>query len=897
MGHTFKSGEVDTFARCKTRIKHKGIFAKKGTSRDWKYDRAKVVKSLITEALLEKKNGNEMSWDDIYERLSKEFSNLPFETIQTSKAQARENANTVVRYLQFEKKSLIGCNLPVKLYDLPGEDEDKISVKPDLIFESNEGFGGSKIIHVVKIGLSKKPSNFNKRFESKLFAWYAQEFIDENGIENVDEIQVSYYFLRKSDDNKKFSPIFGGSNIETTLRYDEKETSMNFLAPIDLSREIGEFTKGIEPGECTEQTCEYCDLLDVCKAKKIPVASEETSVSTKKLIKTLSPTQKKAVYIKDGIWRVNAVAGAGKTMVICLRTAVLLSQKVKPEDIILLTFTEKAAEEMKERVKAYAKGFGIEVDTSKLHCQTFHSYGNDIIANNYKDLGYAVAPRLIDTIEQKRIIASLLEENYIEGLDYKNFRMDMPYAKGALITTLNIIEMIKSKSLTLCDDDIDLIASNDVSKRIIVETQEQKREAIKKIFDLKVKYNNILKTLGLIDYIDQESVLIKLSKENPYVFEDLGFKHVIIDEFQDVNDVQFEIIKGLANNAVNKSLMVVGDDLQSIYAFRGSIPEYIVKFYDYLGLDGEDIDLSTNYRSSKDIIDFANSVIDKIEVKVDKKLQSNRGYEEPVEFKTFEKKDDEPLWIADKIEELIKAGEKKENICVIAYTGSELQRVGDQLSRKDIEWTMYNPEKYLDNIKVRGALSIAHLVKDINDTSAALCYLNAKADNDLLRLFDDNYINQEINNLIENIKQVVEHENIERMFVLFRDLGLDDEIYEAFYRKLDNHKSTFNGLIDYMMDFETYGENEKKKRDKKYPGVILTTAHSSKGLEFNIVFNSITSYVKKNTAGTDEEWRLFFTSVTRAKNKLFITSKEMQNKKDRYHFSDRVLECLRRSRT
>lgn len=883
MGVTFKSSEVDGSARCKTKIKHKNIFAKKGTTRDWKYDRARIVKNLVAKALEKKsKEGIVLDRSILYDKLLDSFNELSFETKQTAQAQSKTYADAIYRYISCEKKKLIGYDLPVKYFELPNEDMDNISVKPDFIFEE-EGIHG-KILHAVKLGLSTKPAKFNKDLESKLFVWYVQEFINENNIKDVSMIEASYYYLRKKDDNKDFRVSFWGDNVVTPIRY--SDTVMQNLKPIDLTSEIDEFLDGVDEDDCTKEACEYCDLYDVCKAKKIPVATDEVSETSKELIKTLSKKQQEAIYINKGIWRVNAVAGAGKTTVICLRAANLLYQGVDPKDIILLTFTEKAAEEMKERVKAYAKGFKLDIDISKIHCQTFHSYGNDIIIDNYEELGYKTKPRLIDTIEQKRIVATLLEQENIRGLDYKNFKMDLPNAKGALMTTLKIIELIKSKSLTI--NDVDTILKDDICKRI----EGDKEECIKEIIHLTSRYNNVLKTLGLIDYVDQESVLLKLAKENPYVFEDLGFKHVIIDEFQDINDIQFAIIKGLANNACNESLMVVGDDLQSIYAFRGAIPEYIVNFYDYLGLDGTDIDLSTNYRSSNDVIDFANNIIDVINNKVDKKLVSHRGYEEPVKIKRFDKKSEEPIWIANQVEELIKKGTKKEDIAIIAFKGTELQKIGDELSTKGIEWNMYNPEKYLDNSKVLGAVSLARLVQDENDTSAALCYLNAKANNDLLKLFNDKHINEEMDKLCKKVKRIAEDKSVEKFLNLLKDLGLEDEIYESFYQKLENQKSSFETLINYMNDFETYGENEKKKREKKYPGVILTTAHSSKGLEFPIVFNTVTSYSKKGSFGrqeiSDEEWRLFFTSATRAKDKLVITSKRMKTKKEVYYFADKI---------
>ena len=333
--------------------------------------------------------------------------------------------------------------------------------------------------------------------------------------------------------------------------------------------------------------------------------------------------------------------------------------------------------------------------------------------------------------------------------------------------------------------------------------------------------------------------------------------------------------------------------MQSIYAFRGAIPEYIVDFYNHLELEGEDINLLSNYRSSNDVIDYANSIIDNIGVKVDKKIVPTRGYDKDVEFYNFDNKNDEPAWIAEKVEQTIKNGVKKEDIAVITFTGNELLKIGDELSKRNIEWNLYNPEKYLENSKCMGAISLSRLYNDIEDTSAALCYLNAKANNDLLKLFNDEGINELIDDLVEEVENIKKTNSVSKFMKLLKKIGLEDEIYESFYNTLKNHSSSLDSLIKYMRDFEIYGENERKKREKKYPGVILTTAHSSKGLEFPFVINSISEYSKKGmTRSSDEVMRLFFTSVTRAKDKLIVTTKRKQNKDTMYGFGEKAHRIL-----
>jgi len=672
----------------------------------------------------------------------------------------------------------------------------------------------------------------------------------------------------------------------------------------NIEDELKELNRAVaNPHTCDEKECENCDFYDICRATKAPIPNKDEKSEVSRVVNTLTKEQKQAVYSLTGVIRINAVAGAGKTTVIALRCALLISKGVKPEDIILLTFSNKAAEEMRDRVAGYLDALGCETDVSKLHCQTFHSYGNDIIERDYKKLGYHKVPRLIDAIEQKRIVAGLLEDNYIEGLDYKNFLMTMPNAKGALMNAIEVIQYVKENNIYPGDSGIEKVISSGLLSRSIkllhVNAYENKLEnkqlrgVAEKLIDLTYEYQELLKNLNLIDYIDQESALTKLAELNPYVFEEQGFKHVICDEFQDTNETQFKIIKGLSDNKENQSLMVVGDDLQSIYAFRGSAPEYIIKFYELLGRQGTDIDLVDNFRSSGNIIEFANSVTKKITSKVPKKLVPNKDDGEPVKVIGLMDKKNEPKIIAREVKNFIDKGYKKEDIAVICFKNSELQKIGSELTDMGIEWNTLNPEKYLENSRVNAAIALTYLYFDEEDSAGALSYLNAKADMELLTMFTDDSINKQVEDLQKKMAIIRNNKSVKAFMKLLEDLGGEDEIYDSFLEKIKNQATNLNKLTAYIRDFNTYGDTEKVKRELEYSGVILTTAHSSKGLEFPVVINSISSYTSANARACNEEWRLFFVSATRAREELVVTTKLYSDtrKKNRYYMGWDV-KCL-----
>ena len=300
-----------------------------------------------------------------------------------------------------------------------------------------------------------------------------------------------------------------------------------------------------------------------------------------------------------------------------------------------------------------------------------------------------------------------------------------------------------------------------------------------------------------------------------------------------------------------------------------------------MGEEGEDFFLLENHRSTPEIIELANK-INAINIdKIDKDLIATRANGVKPVVEGFFNKEAEYEYITNKIVEKVNSGTRAEDIAFIASNKYELLDMGSCLTQAGVPWVMLNPEPMLENSKVIAAIALAKAINNPEDTESMLVYLNALFSNELLQK-DDEEINTLLAGLQKEIKDmslVSDSERKSAYHTLLSSIDDDDELFQAFLEKL-KYKKDFTQELKYILDFELYGGNVTYKRCKDYPGVVLTTAHSSKGLEWPIVFNSLSKYhgkelglfnSKANRPKFEEKRRLLFVSLTRARDELYIT--------------------------
>lgn len=593
----------------------------------------------------------------------------------------------------------------------------------------------------------------------------------------------------------------------------------------------------------------------------------------------LNEKQKESVNHKDGPMMVLAGPGSGKTTVIIYRIKQLIDfYKINPKDILVITFTKSAADEMKNRFNNICENINYNVMFS-----TFHSYFFRIIRNYF---GYKVLNVLRED-EKKNIIKSIVLNLQIEFQDEEEF----------INNIINEISFIKNELIDINFYNSTNCASSD----------------FKSIFKL---YEDFKEDNQKIDFDDMLIKCYNLLNDNKNILETWKnrYKYTLIDEFQDINKVQYECIKKLTNK--NSNLFIVGDDDQSIYKFRGSRPDFLLKFpKDFENV--KKIILDINYRSTNEIIKLSNIVI-KFNKNRYKKIIKGTGIKGkmPVLIKT-EDTSQEANAIAKKIKQYEKTTDL-ENIAVIYRTNLQsrafvdifmdynisfqvkdiapsiydhwiakdifayLKLSIDKTLNKEAERIINRPKRYINKFLITEAKTY------LNETNTLL--------NSLYSLKSmKNWQISKLEDLIIHLNTLKKKDTYSAFKYIRKIIGYDEYLIEySNYRNINS-----KGLFEIIEELQESSKNYEKKEDflnhaedvifetkqqiknhntvEKGTGVVLSTMHSVKGLEFDIVFvasavEGVVPYEKSITdEEIEEERRLFYVALTRAKKILFIS--------------------------
>jgi DNA helicase-2/ATP-dependent DNA helicase PcrA len=608
-------------------------------------------------------------------------------------------------------------------------------------------------------------------------------------------------------------------------------------------------------------------------------------------IARLNPRQKEAVTHTEGPLLVLAGAGSGKTRVITIRTAYLIHTGVRPGSVLAVTFTNKAATEMKERVKSMVSG-----EKGSPVVSTFHSLCLRVLRREIEHLGYRKDFTIYDTSEQVSLLRNILSD--IKFYD-KSFKAE------------SLLERISR-------------TKNDFCPGVIGSPDDPAEEASALLYP---RYLEALRSLNALDFDDLLLLTLKLFREHPAVLERYRdrFRYIMVDEYQDTNRVQYEFIKLLAGE--RKNLCVVGDDDQSIYGWRGANLGNILDFgKDFPGT--VTVKLEQNYRSFGHILEAANGVILHNKKRMPKSLWSEKS--DGPEVKIFKARDteDEAGWVADRISMLqFEKNIPYEDFAVI-YRANTLSRPFEEaLRRKRIPYSVVGGTSYFEHKEIKDLAAYLKIIANPSDDLSLLRAANApkrglgpSALGALSEFARANSLS-----LLETFgrassvpdgpgqKAAASAEALyaltgcyRRMFApgrgmdkvlkaLIEEINYRDylsEIYktpEAAFRRTEN----LDGFIDSIRHYEStedapslHGFLEtialtdlmKEKEEKGGRGVTLISFHSAKGLEFPVVFivaaeENILPHKKSAQANEDieEERRLFYVGITRAMKELYIT--------------------------
>lgn len=844
------SGSFRGKGRCKILRKHN---LELNTQKNSFYEFAAVCKDGIRQFY----SGEIKSRKELMEAIAAALEEYPLETMRIKR--------DMMRLLNFTD------SLGVQILPTAWIDGDvKAVVSPDFYYTSKDDKLGD-ILHVSFVRMCKPDIKQKGRkldggpmtsIELYFGVLYCRELAKKLGLEDKVTVRSEYIFARSEHDSSygAYSPELDASQV---VFLDDTK-----LLDVTFEKQIEEFLEGRD--ECEGDTCDHCPNQAACQYQKSPEPFElvvEKKDTNKKPME-FTPAQAEVVNFDNGYARVIAKAGSGKTTCVIARVVRLV--KEVGEDIkkmALLTFSEVGAETMKSRLCASIEGLNPEDITA----ETFHKFCYDIIKANFGFWGRKKAPKIIDAnpVIKKQWLDEILTDKNLYTLPNRYFLLDW---------AIRVHDVIKSNGLeySSCADELrKLISGRSIDKMTDTE--------LLNLIDVAEEYEERVKTSGYVSFDDLLPMALEFLEAHPEYVEEMGLEHIIVDEAQDTDEKQIKLLSYLIKSSSFKSLMIVGDDSQSIYSWRGAELECFLNFFVHLGVTGQTFRLSENHRSTKEILDLANKIDALNENRAGTDMVASRGTGIKPCIMDFSKPSEEIEFTCDQIGKAIKSGRyTASDIAIISRTRDSLVAYAAELSRRGIPWISKYPMPLLDNSRVKAAVSLAEAFYQPDAEDLYFNYVIAENDGDI---FND-MTNEEIKNKIGELKSLwnnMLYSDIEYQQHVFHDkleaIKGEDEMY-AYFLELLYENEDLKEELAYLHAFAKYGDDVCKKLTKNYEGVILTTAHSDKGEEHPIVFVSLSKFDNKHlhmnsrlVEELEETRRLIYVALTRARDILYVTSR------------------------
>jgi len=604
----------------------------------------------------------------------------------------------------------------------------------------------------------------------------------------------------------------------------------------------------------------------------------------------LNKAQLEAVESIDGAYLVIAGAGSGKTRVLVHRVAYLVEKGVRPDEILLLTFTRRAAEEMLRRATVL-----LDERCSRVSGGTFHSFANATLRRYAKTLGISANFSILDESDAEDTI-NLLRSQF--GFNKTDKRFPRKRA---------ILEVI-SKSIN----------KSEKLEDVLYDEYPQFLEFSEEIKKIRQEYLRYKAAKSLLDYDDLLVYLKELLSKHEDARLSLSrkYRYVMVDEYQDTNKLQAYIACLLASE--HKNIMVVGDDAQSIYSFRGANFKNIMDF-PRLFKNTRIITLEENYRSTQPILNLTNEVIGRAKEKFEKNLYTKKtGGNQPV-FIDAQDENAQSRYIVDKILELREAGVELKDMAVLFRSGWHSNDLEVELASRNIPFAKYGGQKFVEAAHIKDVISYLRIVYNAADQVSWLRALllipgiGPKSAQKIISALtiDKNKAIQ--GGIIKNKGEAA------RLFEILKDIdsasaaclpaGRDPakiiEVFLEYYQPLLKHKyddfhkrindldslariaSRYKSLEQFLTDMALEPPErsiiEAGSKDKDDAPLILSTIHSAKGLEWHTVFiiyvaeGHLPSYLSlEDEEGVEEERRLFYVASTRAKENLFLLKPQIE---------------------
>ncbi len=609
------------------------------------------------------------------------------------------------------------------------------------------------------------------------------------------------------------------------------------------------------------------------------------------LYDALNKEQKKAVCQVEGPLLILAGAGSGKTRVLTHRIAYMIDEMgISPWNILAITFTNKAAGEMRERVDRL-----VEFGADQVWVSTFHSACLRILRRHIDRLGYDPGFAIYDTDDQKAVVKTVCKHLNIDTKAYKER------------TLMGVISSAKDELVSV--EEYAIKAQGDYSKAVYAKVYREYQETLKK--------NNAL------DFDDIIVKTVELFKACPEILDSYQerFRYVMVDEYQDTNTAQFELVRLLAGKYRN--LCVVGDDDQSIYKFRGANIKNILDFEQYFP-EATVIKLEQNYRSTQSILDVANAVIGHNVGRKDKSLWTSKGTGDRIHFRQFENAYEEAEYIARDVSKKVKNGITSYGECAVLFrTNAQARLLEERMIMEGIPYNVVGGTNFYSRMEVKDILAYLKTIDNARDDvavkriinvpkrgigNATLDKLDSYAFAEGISLYDAmeqaknvdvlSKVSSKIKPFVELISEArrksTEMTAAELIQYLLGRIEyaayLEESDSDSAEDRMENVEELIAKAISYwenaeapsltgfledvalVADIDTVEDGDNR--------VLLMTLHSAKGLEFPFVylsgledglFPSFLSIASDDAADLEEERRLAYVGITRAMDELTLT--------------------------
>ncbi|WP_373599529.1 DUF3553 domain-containing protein [Paraclostridium bifermentans] len=608
-------------------------------------------------------------------------------------------------------------------------------------------------------------------------------------------------------------------------------------------------------------------------------------------IDSLNPAQKEAVLKTEGPVLILAGAGSGKTRVLTTRIAHLMQNKgVHPSNILAITFTNKAANEMKERVEET-----IDSDVKDMWITTFHSCCVRMLRKDINRIGYNRSFVIYDSSDQVTLVKDCLKELNLSDKAFEP-KVVISYISGAkdkLLTPKEYKDMHRSDA------------------------------RMSKIADVYTLYQDRLKRNSALDFDDLiiKTVELLKSEESVLAYYRSKFRYIMVDEYQDTSKAQYEFIKLLAKE--HQNICVVGDDDQSIYGWRGADIRNILEFerdYD----DVHVVKLEQNYRSTQVILDAANTVISNNIERKRKKLWSEQKEGEKIKIQVTADEMEEADFVADNIWRIHRKENKPfKDFAVLYRANAQARAIEDALNRSQIPYNIYGGTKFYERKEIKDLVAYLRVLQNVQDDISLKRIINVPKRGIGLRTIEkiedraslrqesifsvllDVDTNSDIStkarsningfvDLVGTLRVIKDAYSVSKLIEKVLDVTgyldeLENDKSEEAQDRIDNLKEFISIAIEFEnsseeKDLETFLTNvaltSTASEDEENDRVSLMTIHTSKGLEFPVVYLvgmeeglfPISRAVRSmNESDIEEERRLCYVGITRAKKELFMT--------------------------